>query len=85
MFGRFQLLALLGKSERTMMWAAVDTRQQQDCMLAIPRKQPEGRRCKPGTALSARARAWSIRTWHRPWKWASTSAGPMPCTTGRPP
>ena len=42
MFGRFQLLRLLGKSERTMMWAANDTRSQQDCMLAIPRKQPEG-------------------------------------------
>lgn len=42
MFGRFQLLRLLGKSERTMMWAASDTRNQQECMLAIPRKQPEG-------------------------------------------
>ncbi|KAB0583512.1 HDOD domain-containing protein [Ideonella dechloratans] len=50
MFGRFQLLALLGKSERTMMWAAVDTRQQQDCMLAIPRKQPEGE---------------AVQAWHR--------------------
>lgn len=40
LFGRFQLLRLLGKSERTMAWAAMDTRSQQDCALVLPRRQP---------------------------------------------
>lgn len=40
MFGRYQLLRLLGKSERTMVWLAMDTRIQQEAMLAIPRVQP---------------------------------------------
>ena len=40
MFGRYQLLRLLGKSERSMAWLALDTRSQQEQMLAIPRVQP---------------------------------------------
>lgn len=41
MFGRFQLLRLIGKSPRSMVWLAQDTRGQHECMLAIPRAQPD--------------------------------------------
>lgn len=40
MFGRFQLLRLLGKSERGMLWLALDPRSQLELMLAMPRAQP---------------------------------------------
>lgn len=40
MFGRFQLLRLLGKSERAMAWDVLDTRSQAACQLVIPRRQP---------------------------------------------
>jgi non-specific serine/threonine protein kinase len=40
MFGRFQLLRLLGKSERGMLWLAMDPRSDQEVMLAMPRQQP---------------------------------------------
>jgi non-specific serine/threonine protein kinase len=40
MFGRLQLLRLLGKSERTMAWLASDPRSGQELMLALPRTQP---------------------------------------------
>lgn len=40
MFGRFQLLRLLGKSERGMLWLALDPRAEQEVMLAMPRHQP---------------------------------------------
>ncbi|MGM9486198.1 serine/threonine protein kinase [Ideonella sp. YS5] len=40
LFGRFQLLRLLGKSDRGMLWLAVDPRDQQEVMLAMPRTQP---------------------------------------------
>jgi non-specific serine/threonine protein kinase len=40
MFGRLQLLRLLGKSERTMAWQACDPRTGQDLMLVLPRTQP---------------------------------------------
>jgi non-specific serine/threonine protein kinase len=39
-FGRFQLLRLLAKSDRTMMWAVSDPRNQQDLVLAMPRQKP---------------------------------------------
>ncbi len=39
-FGRFQLLQLLGKSERTMAWRVSDPRSGQDLVLVLPRKQP---------------------------------------------
>jgi non-specific serine/threonine protein kinase len=39
-FGRFQLLQLLGKSERTMAWRVADTRSGQDLVLVLPRRQP---------------------------------------------
>lgn len=42
MFGRFQLLRLLGKSGRTMVWHCMDTRSQVECMLDIPREKPAG-------------------------------------------
>ncbi len=40
MFGRMQLLRLLGKSERSMAWLAADPRTRQDLMLVLPRVQP---------------------------------------------
>jgi non-specific serine/threonine protein kinase len=39
-FGRFQLLRLLGKSARTMAWAVMDSRVNQELILVLPRKQP---------------------------------------------
>ena len=39
-FGRFQLLQLLGKSERTMAWRVCDPRSGQELVLVLPRKQP---------------------------------------------
>ncbi len=39
-FGRFQLLALLGKSRRTMAWRVSDPRTRQDLVLVLPRHQP---------------------------------------------
>jgi eukaryotic-like serine/threonine-protein kinase len=40
MFGRFQLLKLLGKSNRTMAWLTVDSRTQQEHVLVMPRAAP---------------------------------------------
>lgn len=48
MFGRLQLLQLLGKSERTMAWRVVDTRNARELILVLPRVQPE-----PGLPLQA--------------------------------
>lgn len=42
MFGRYQLLRLLGKSERTMAWLVMDARTQQEGVLVLPRVQPQG-------------------------------------------
>ena len=39
-FGRFQLLQLLGKSERSMVWVVHDPRSAQDMTLVMPRAQP---------------------------------------------
>lgn len=39
-FGRFQLLQLLGKSERTMAWRVSDPRSGQELILVLPRRQP---------------------------------------------
>lgn len=38
-FGRFQLLRLLGKSDRSMAWAVIDSRSQLECALIMPRQQ----------------------------------------------
>jgi non-specific serine/threonine protein kinase len=38
--GRFELLKLLGKSDRTMVWLVHDPRAQQDLVLVLPRTQP---------------------------------------------
>ena len=38
--GRFQLLRLLGKSERSMLWLVADPQLGQDLVLALPRAQP---------------------------------------------
>lgn len=40
LFGRFQLLRLLGKSERTMAWRVADPRVGQELILVLPRHQP---------------------------------------------
>jgi non-specific serine/threonine protein kinase len=42
MFGRYQLLRLHGKSERTMAWAVADPRSGQELMIVLPRVQPIG-------------------------------------------
>jgi non-specific serine/threonine protein kinase len=39
-FGRFQLLQLVGKSLRTMLWLVADPRNGQDLVLAMPRVRP---------------------------------------------
>ncbi len=39
-FGRFQLLQLLGKSARAMLWQVMDPRTDQELVLAMPRKRP---------------------------------------------
>jgi len=39
-FGRFQLLKLLGKSARSMVWLVLDPRSQQELMLTLPRSAP---------------------------------------------
>jgi eukaryotic-like serine/threonine-protein kinase len=39
-FGRFQLLQLVGKSQRTMLWLVADPRNGQDLVLAMPRSRP---------------------------------------------
>jgi HD-like signal output (HDOD) protein len=39
-FGRFQLLQLVGKSQRTMLWLVADPRIGQDLVLAMPRSRP---------------------------------------------
>ncbi len=41
-FGRFELLRLLGKSDRTMVWLAVDMRSRVEAMLTMPRIAPAG-------------------------------------------
>jgi non-specific serine/threonine protein kinase len=43
MFGRFQLLRLLGKSGRTLVWLAMDPRGDDECLLVMPRAQAAGR------------------------------------------
>jgi non-specific serine/threonine protein kinase len=40
MLGRYQLLRLLGKSAQTMLWLAIDTRDDSEVMVALPRVQP---------------------------------------------
>lgn len=39
-FGRFQLLQLLSKSARTMLWLVADPRNDQELVLAMPRQRP---------------------------------------------
>lgn len=41
-FGRYQLLRLLGKSERSMAWHATDERAGRDLVLVMPRQPPQG-------------------------------------------
>lgn len=40
MLGRYQLMRLLGKSAQTMLWLGMDTRDDTEVMLALPRTQP---------------------------------------------
>jgi non-specific serine/threonine protein kinase len=54
-FGRFELRALVGRSERSMAWHAFDARIAQDVLLVLPRRQP----AQP-EAL-AQALAWAQR------------------------
>ena len=41
-FGRFDLLRLIGKSDRTMAWRVADPRSDREWMLVLPRIQPAG-------------------------------------------
>lgn len=41
-FGRFELRALLSKTERSMLWLVFDSRSKQEMLLAIPREAPDG-------------------------------------------
>ncbi|MEK8045833.1 HDOD domain-containing protein [Ideonella margarita] len=41
MFGRYQLMRLLGKSDHTMAWLVMNTQDQQEYMLTMPRKAPQ--------------------------------------------
>ncbi len=43
MFGRWQLMRLVGKSERSMAWAVADPRGGPDLLLVLPRTQPAGK------------------------------------------
>ncbi len=43
MFGRWQLMRLVGKSERSMAWSVADPRGGADLLLMLPRVQPAGR------------------------------------------
>ena len=40
MLGRYQLLRLIGKSEQTMLWLAIDSQGDAEVMVALPRVQP---------------------------------------------
>jgi non-specific serine/threonine protein kinase len=42
MFGRFQLLRLIGKSAQSMLWLGQDSRNDAEVMIAMPRVQPSG-------------------------------------------
>jgi len=53
-FGRFELKALLGRSERTMLWLALDTRAGHETLLALPRTQPADARALNGWLEEAR-------------------------------
>lgn len=56
-FGHYQLLRLLGKSERTMAWRVADPRSGQELMLALPRVQPPNAAALERWQLRARAAA----------------------------
>lgn len=55
--GRFELLKLLGKSERTMAWLVNDPRSQQQLVLTIPRTQPPDAAALEGWMQRVRAAA----------------------------
>ena len=56
-FGRFALRRLLGKSDATMLWLAVDTRTSAETMLMLPRSAPGGAGGGVGTWLLDARRA----------------------------
>jgi len=58
-FGRFQLLRLLGKSTRTLVWLAIDPKSDQECMLVMPRHQ-SGDRARLEQHLQASRRALRV-------------------------
>ena len=53
-FGRFQLLRLLAKSSRSMLWLATDPRTGQDLVLAMPRAQASDRHALEHWQIQAR-------------------------------
>ena len=56
-FGRYELRRLLGKSDATMLWLAVDTRTQADMMLTMPRVAPAGASAVASWLVAARRAA----------------------------
>jgi non-specific serine/threonine protein kinase len=57
MFGRFQLLRLIGKSAQSMLWLAQDPRTDGEVMIAMPRVQPAGAAALDGWLARARRSA----------------------------
>ena len=56
-FGRFELRRLLGKSERSMAWLAVDSRSGAEVMLCLPRTQPHTAQALAAWLVAARRAA----------------------------
>jgi len=56
-FGHFALQRLIGKSEATMTWLAIDTRSATEAMLSMPRVPPTGASAIGNWLLQARRAA----------------------------
>lgn len=61
-FGRWQLLRLVGKSERCMAWRVADPRHGQELLLVVPRSQPQD--------------PFALETWHAVMRQASRVSHP---------
>lgn len=56
-FGRYELRRLLGKSDQTMCWLALDTRTDLEAMLTLPRVQPGSAAAETAWVMAARRAA----------------------------
>ena len=84
-FGNFVLGRLLGKSELTMVWLALDTRTGIETLLSMPRLPPSGAVAHRQLASRRRGarRGWTIRTSPRSPSAASTITGRSSPSTAR--